>query len=272
MALAFGILMTINSPTLLNALSSLIPSKGENLYLARFLVSVSGFWGMVGLAVLFSFWHFPFFQTRVLLKGSITLLASTAFPVLAGYIFHFLTKKKAHEQDLLVYLLGVVFFVSGTALYFNLSPLFMSMVVGITYSNLTKINEKLYPLLLSTEKPLYIVFLVLIGGLWDMRLGYQVIILVILLFVLRWISFSLPIPIFTRILRFPFVLPPRFGLSFLSLGGIGIAFAISLKLVFPMELTDVFVSAALFMIIFSEFLGPLALKISFNERDKREKT
>ncbi len=180
MALALGLLISLNSPTLINASLAFTPTRGQYFYLARFLVSVSGFWGIVGLALLFSFWHFPFSESNAFISGAIRLMVSTAFPVLFGILFHVLTKRKNQEQDLLVYLLGLVFFVSGAAFYFNLPPLYLGMVLGVTFSNLTKIQEKIYPILLSTEKPLFIIFLLLIGALWEYNIDYKIALLVLL--------------------------------------------------------------------------------------------
>jgi hypothetical protein len=268
--LAFGLLLSINSPTLLNMASSVIPERGNYYYLARFLVSVSGFWGIVGLAIFSCFWHFPVFESKIFLRGSLLLLFSSGFPILIGYLFHFLTRKKTTEEQMLVYLLGLVFFVSGTSFYFNLLPLYMSMVMGITYSNLTRIHEKLYPLLLSTEKPLYITFLILIGALWEVCFDYRLALLVILMILLRFLGYILPMPLFKVILDFPLHLPTRFGLSFLSSGGIGLAFAVSLKLAFPLPLTDVFLSAALFGILITELISPWGVKISVFKLDEEE--
>lgn len=271
MGLAFGLLLSINSPTLLNMASSVIPEKGNYYYLARFLVSVSGFWGIVGLALLSCFWHYPIFESKIFLRGSLLLLFSSGFPLLIGYLFHFLTKKKVSGEQMLVYFLGFVFFVSGTSFYFNLLPLYMSVVMGITYSNLTRIHEKLYPLLLSTEKPLYIIFLILIGALWEVYFDYRLALLVILMILLRFLGYLLPMPLFKVILDFPLRLPTRFGFSFLSSGGIGLAFAVSLKLAFPLPLTDVFLSAALSGILITEFISPWGVRISIFKLDEEER-
>lgn len=272
MALALGLLVSLNSPTLLNAASPLISTKGDYYYLARFLVSVSGFWGIVGLVSLSSFWHYPFSQTGVFFNGLMMLAASTAFPALFGYIFHILTKEKTPGQDLLVYLLGMVFFVSGAAFYFNLSPLYSGMVLGVIFSNLTRTQEKLYPLLLSTEKPLFIVFLILIGALWEFNFDYRIGILVVLIVVLRIVGYVVPLPAVGRMLRFPIRLPSVFGLCFLSSGGIGIAFAVSLKLAYPVPLTDTFLSVALLSIIAGEILSPWGLRFSLSKLKSEKKT
>lgn len=270
MALAFGLLATINSPTLLNAASFALPRKGDYCYLARFLTSISGFWAILGLALLFSFWHFPFFDSRIILMGSILFTSSTLVPITLGYLFHLLTKKRAKEQDILVYLLGFVFFISGAAFYLNLPPLYVSMVMGITYSNLTKIQERLYPLLLSLEKPLYIVFLVLIGAIWEFKFDARIAMLILVLLGSRILGYMLPLRFFRFLLRFPIPLPYLFGFTFLSFGGIGIAFAVSLKLVYTMELTEVFISVALISIIISDFISPWLLKVSLLRLDCKE--
>ena len=270
MAVALGLLLSLNSPTLLSMASNVIPERGNYYYLSRFLVSVSGFWGIVGLSLLSSIWHFPFFELKIFIKGGRFLFLSTAFPILIGFLFHFLTKKRSSEEQMLVYLLGLVFFVSGAAFYFNFPPLYLTMVLGITFSNLTKIHEKLYPILLSTEKPLYIILLILIGALWEVDLDYRVGILTGMIVVLRMIAYILPLPFFKVALDFPLRLPAKFGLCFLSSGGIGVAFAVSMKLAYPLPLTDIFLTIALFGILFTEFISPWGLKRSVFRLDSEE--
>ncbi|MCJ7679091.1 MAG: cation:proton antiporter [Candidatus Aminicenantes bacterium] len=270
MAVAFGILWTIHSPSLINAASGSIPNKGNYYYLARFITSISGFWGIVGLALLNSIWHYPFFKNQPLFYGILVFIGGTVFSVGLGILFFSLTKKRPPEQDLLVFLLGFVFFVSGTAFYFNIPPLYTGMVLGITFSNLTRLHEGIYPLLFSTEKTLYVVFLLLIGALWDFHPNVRIAILVILLIVLRVVGQMLPLPAARRILRFPYPVPLLFGLSFLSTGGVGIAFAVSIKMSFPLPLTDVFLTVALISILATELLSPLALRWSLLKLDRNK--
>ncbi|MBU4203496.1 MAG: hypothetical protein KJ727_07945 [Acidobacteria bacterium] len=269
-AVAFGILWTIHSPSLINAAAGSLPNKGNYYYLARFITSISGFWGIVGLALLDSFWHYPFFKDQPLLYGILVFVGGTVLSVGMGFLFFALTKKRPPEKDLLVFLLGFVFFVSGAAFYFNIPPLYTGMVLGITFSNFTRLHEVIYPLLFSTEKNLYVVFLLLIGALWEFHLDVRIAALVLLLIVLRVAGEMLPLSAARRILRFPFALPPRFGLSFLSTGGVGIAFAVSVKMSFPLPLTDVFLTAALISILATELFSPLALRWSLLKLDRNQ--
>ncbi len=270
MIVALALLLSINSPSLLNFASSEIPKKGRYYYLARFLVSVSGFWAIAGLALISSFWHFPFFENNVFSKGVIFFFSSTIVPVFLGLLFHVLTKRKTSGYDLLVYLLGLVFFAAGAASFFNLPSLFICMVMGITLSNLTRIQEKLYPLLLSSEKPFYIIFLILIGALWEFSFDYKVGLLVVLLLFIRAVGHTFPLRPLGSLLRFSFPLPALYGLCFLSFGGVALAFVVSLKLIYPYPLTDAFVSVALLVIAVSELLSPFVLKKALLKLESRE--
>lgn len=270
MAAGLALLSTLNSPSLLNLSSSMIPQKGDYYFLARFLVSVSGFWGISGLALVSCFWHFPFRVHNVWKEGLMFLVALTVFSVLVGYLFHLLTIKKTADRDLFVFLLSLVFFASGAAFYFNLPPLCICMIMGMTFSNMTKVQEKVYPLLFSTEKPFYIIFLILIGALWEFRFDYKIGLLVGLLLVLRVVGFSTPLRPLGGVLRFPFPLPSLFGLCFLSPGGLSVAFAISIKLVYPQPFTDIVVSVALILIIISELLSPWVLQKSLSRLESKK--
>jgi len=270
MVVALALLMSINSPSLLNFASSEIPKKGRYYYLARFLVSVSGFWAIAGLALISSFWHFPFYEENVFSKGVIFFFSATIIPVFLGLLFHVLTIRKTSGYDLLVYLLGLVFFAAGAASYFNLPSLFICMVMGITLSNLTKIQEKLYPLLLSTEKPFYIIFLILIGALWEFNFDYKTGLLVVLLLFIRAVGYSFSLRPLGFILRFSFPLPALYGFCFLSFGGVALAFVVSLKLIYQYPLTDVFVSVALLVIVVSELLSPLIMKKALLKLESKE--
>jgi hypothetical protein len=200
----------------------------------------------------------------------ILILVSTLIPILLGLLFHTLTKTRIPEQDLLVYLLGMIFFVSGAAFYFNLMPLFVCMVMGIVYSNLTKRHEKIYPVLLAAEKPLYLVLLILIGAFWEIDFNVKIAALVLLLVGLRVSAHMLVMPLLGRLLRFPDKLPVTFGLSLQSAGGLGIAFAVSIYLAYPMDLTNTFLSVALIAIIAGEIFSPLAIKASLYRLGRRE--
>ncbi len=262
MAGALGLLAGIHSPTLLNLVSSWMPKRGHYYYLARFLVSVGGFWGVVGMALLASFWHFPAFGQGIVTKGLILLGVSTVLPFLLGILFHHLTAKRVSESELLVYLLGMVFFVSGAGFYFNLLPLYVCMILGIVYSNLTRRHERIYPILLATEKPLYIVLLILVGALWELDLDLRIVLLVFLLLGLRLVGHVFAAPFWGRLLKFPFRLPLAFGVSLMSAGGLGVAFAVSIKIAYPMALTDTFLSITLIAIILGEIISPWAIKVS----------
>jgi hypothetical protein len=113
----------------------------------------------------------------------------------------------------------------------------------------------------------YIIFLILIGALWEFNLDYKIALLVVILLILRVVGYSFPLRPLGKILRFSFPLPALFGLCFLSSGGIAVAFIVSLKLIYPFPLIDVFVSVALIATVLNELLSPWALKNSILKLD-----
>lgn len=270
MAVSFGLLISLNSPILLNAAAFSMQKKGRYYYLARFLVSVSGFWALLGLSVVTSFWHFPIPISRSLQQGSVLMVVSTAFPILLGWMFHFMTRRKTPEPELLVWLLGLVFFVSGASYTFHFPPLYVCMVLGVTFSNLTKKHEKIYRLLFQTEKPLYIILLILTGALWKFNPDYGSALLVGVLILARGLAYALSFPAFKTLFGFPWKLPFRFGMSFFSFGGIGVAFAVSLHQIYHLPESDLFLSAALLSIFFNEIISPAGLRLSLSRIDAGE--
>ncbi len=262
MAISLGILASVSSSSFLPLASPLIPHKGEYYRLARFSTSTDDFWGLWGIAIITSFWHYPFFKQQIFLKGLFLFLGAIIFCALLSIIFHTLARKINDPKELLALLLGTIFFASGTASYFNLSPIFVSMLFAFIFTRLTKLHEKIYPIFISTEKPFYIIFLILIGALWNITLNLKVILLIFIFVITRIISYSFSLPILNKFLKFSFPLPPIYGLSFLSQGGIAIAMAINFKQIYSLPLTDIFLTIALLGILVNEILAPFGLRIS----------
>ncbi|MCP2519315.1 hypothetical protein NLC26_03060 [Candidatus Aminicenantes bacterium AC-708-M15] len=262
MAISFGILASISSSSFLPFFSNLIPHKGEYYRLAVFSNNIDDFWGIWGFALITSFWHFPFFREKIFIKGLLLFLGSIIFCGLLSIIFHLLTKVINDQREILTLLFGMVFFASGAASFFNLSPIFICMLFGFILTRLTKLHDRIYPVFLSVEKPLYIIFLILIGALWNISIDISVILLIFIFVGSRIGGSVLYLPLLKKILKFPINLPPLYGLTFLSQGGMAIALAINIKLIYSLPLTDIFLTVALLGILINEFLAPIGLKVS----------
>ncbi|NIP90197.1 MAG: hypothetical protein GWO21_15090, partial [Gammaproteobacteria bacterium] len=52
------------------------------------------------------------------------------------------------------------------AAHLHLSALFMNLIVGIVLCNFSERQDRFYRLLISAEKPLYGIMLILAGALW----------------------------------------------------------------------------------------------------------
>ena len=262
MAVFLGVLASISSSSFLPFFSNLIPHKGEYYRLALYSNNIDDFWGIWGFAIITSFWHFPFFREKIFIKGFLLFLSSIVFCSLLSVIFYLITKVVNEQREILTLVFGMVFFASGVAAFFNLSPIFVCMFFGFILTRLTKLHHRIYPVFLSVEKPFYIIFLILIGALWNISIDISVILLVFIFLGSRIAASTLYLPLLKKILKFSINLPPLYGLTFLSQGGMAIALAINIKLIYSLSLTDVFLTVALLGILINEFLAPIGLKVS----------
>ncbi len=71
----------------------------------------------------------------------------------------YLVKKIINKLEISAVLFGTIFFVSGLSSMFHFSPLFVSMLCGVIFSNLTRRHSYFMKILNPTEKPIYIIFL-----------------------------------------------------------------------------------------------------------------
>jgi Kef-type K+ transport system membrane component KefB len=202
--------------------------------LTRFLfyvASVDAVVGIVALQVTYAVYH-P--STAVAVAGfgwGVWLAIATAAPIVFGVFFLWVTRPKPERDELTLFLLGLVVFEAGTALYLGLSPLFVSMLTGAFIANMSPLRRRVYAVLHTWEKPIYVVLLILAGAL----LGATPILVLPLAaaYILirgaakylagrgarRWVPLPLPVPSAT-------------GLGLVPQGGISLAMALSAALTY----------------------------------------
>jgi Sodium/hydrogen exchanger family len=182
--------------------------------------------------------------------------------IVCGIVFVWLNRSRPTPEELVLFLLGSCAFAAGVALQWDLSPLFVSAIMGVVVANLIPSTQRIQVVLTRWEKPVYVTFLLLAGVLLEaptwlvfpMAAGY-----VLLRFVAKAASASL----LCRLVRFDFDVPKRLGLGLVPQGGVAIAMAVSATLMY----TDVRVrgldaEAVLFAVVvmgvaLSELAGPV---------------
>ncbi|MFQ5560579.1 MAG: cation:proton antiporter [Nitrospinota bacterium] len=111
------------------------------------------------------------------LKPLLWLAISLAMGVISGRLFKFLTTGIHKESVILSLLFGTIAFTAGMADLLGLSPIFVSMVSGITFANSSLRKEYIFGVLAHREHTVYILFLVLAGTTLEItpNMGYWLI-------------------------------------------------------------------------------------------------
>jgi len=91
--------------------------------------------------------------------SAITAMAMAAF-------YRFMGSDRLKPEEEMTAALGFIALLSGLALYLRLSPLFLTLLCGVALANMLKPTDNIYKLLYSTEKPFYVILLIISGLLW----------------------------------------------------------------------------------------------------------
>ena len=134
--------------------------------LLRYISSIDAVVGLVALGFAFCLMHAEpviGFDAGVDLQW---FVLSLGIGIAMGFMLYLLTRVRCREEELLIFVVGMVTFSSGIALYLELSPLFVNATMGITMANLPGSKDRIFNLVAQLERPFYIVFLILAGAIW----------------------------------------------------------------------------------------------------------
>jgi hypothetical protein len=188
--------------------------------------------------------------------------------VVCGILFLWFTRPRPGGEELVLFLLGIAAFASGAALQLQLSPLFVSVVMGAVVANLSPDPDRVFRVLQEWEKPIYVVFLMLAGALLSFS-TFWIVVLALAYALLRAGGKVVGGMAMVRLLPFRFQTPKRFGLGLLPQGGISLAMAISVVLTYSgMEMNgisavDFLFGVVVLGVILSELSGPFLTRNVF---------
>jgi hypothetical protein len=223
--------------------------------LLRYISSFDAMVGLVALGLAFCLMH-----TRPVIGfeagiGLQWFFLSLSLGVVMGFLLHLLTQLRCSEEELLIFVVGMVLFSSGVALYFKLSPLFINAIMGLLLANLPGPKDRIFRLLVVLEKPFYIVFLILAGAIWRPGSAW-VLPLAALYLGLRFAGKVSGGYLAARAETVDSRPPPTLGLGLISQGGMAIAMVMNYYQLSSDPITDVVVTTVLIAVIVSELAGP----------------
>jgi Kef-type K+ transport system membrane component KefB len=274
LAAALAAIASITAPTAISILILEQRPRGPNCEMLRVIASVDGVVGLVLFNLVLS-WVNP---GRLIPSagGGQALNAlgwfglSCLIGLLAGLLFCVLFDRRASRGEMIVSLSGVVIFASGIAYNCGVSPLFVLLIAGVVLANYSHRSEHVYQVLGRLEQPAFIVFLVLVGALWQPKLAY-VEYLVVAFIGLRILGKTLGFRLAARAVRLPVEPYPWLGLGLLSQGGLALAMIANLTImqgvgVGRFESTlSIIQTVVLFSILLNEFVAPSLTRLTLRK-------
>lgn len=252
----------ISTPAGIALISNTFLVRGHVSQLLFFIASLDAMVGMLALQLIYAF-HRGFVLDAVFGARSgvewvgVALLLGAIF----GVLFLWLTRPRPERDEIMLFLLGLVVFASGAALYLGLSPLFVSAVAGAVVANLSPLRRRVFALLQAWEQPIYVILLILAGALLDFP-TWLVIPLALAYLVVRAVAKVAAGYFATHVIRLSFAAPPDLGAGLIPQGGISLAMAISIALTYGaleldgFALADMVFSTVVLGVVASELLGP----------------
>lgn len=257
-----GATACIGTPAGIAMVSANFLVRGNVARLLFFIGSIDAVVGIVALQILYILRLPPdhIFGLENFGFGAWFFLA-TGLGVVCGILFLWLTRTSTDRDEFVLFLMGISALASGAALRMGLSPLFVSMVMGVIVANVAKDRRRVFRALVRWEKPIYVLLLILAGAL--VRLPSIWIIPLVGAYVLTRAGAKVAsTAAMAAIHPVEFPIPRRLGLASVSQGGISVAMAASAMLtLWGLELYSLDAAAMVFStvvlgVVVSDLVGP----------------
>ncbi|MCF8067621.1 MAG: hypothetical protein K9L30_03435 [Desulfobacterales bacterium] len=231
-----------------------IKEHQDNILLLRYISSIDGLSAMtvLGIAYYFRMLYFPLASrlSEPLWGGIIVLM--TCIGLLFLYIL-FLSQRH-DEGELALIVIGMVIFTSGTASLLNFSPLLANFFMGFCLVNITREKERIFQMLISVEKPVYLLLLFFLGAGW-IPVSIWIVIPAAAYCIFRAAGKLAGGYAVTHISPGMKQYPEHLGFGLLEQGGLAPAILLDFNKSFPFDVVPMAISVVLVAIIFNDFIS-----------------
>lgn len=192
---------------------------------------------------------------------SIALVLGLAF----GLLFLFLSRRKPSNDETVLFLLGLAVFLAGSAVTLGVFTVVVAMIAGMVVANVSRYQRRVYDRLQEWVGPIYIVLLVLVGSVVDVR-TWWVVALGVGYAVLRAIAKVIGAWVARYMTALPRELPPFLGAGLIAQGGMSIVLALSVAVGYRgLDATDprpanILLSVVAIGVLFSDLGAPIAAR------------
>lgn len=262
--LAAAATAAVSTPAGVALISRTFRVKGPLTRLIFYVASLDAVVGIIALQLTYAVFH-PVSAAVAGFGWGVWMGIAVAAGVVFGVFFLWLTRPRPERDELTLFLLGLVMFEAGTALYLGISPLFVCMITGVVAANMSPSRRRAFSILQSWERPVYVVVLILAGALisftdWvtiPLALGYAV---------LRAAAKYGGSAVSARLVPLPFDVPLGTGGGLIAQGGISLAMGLSATLTYGAvsgsagAAVRVAIGAIVLGVAASELVGPFVTR------------
>jgi hypothetical protein len=264
-ALVMAIIIPESSVSFVVWSSKFFKKHFQHVRLCSFIASSDNFFPILVTGIVFSLYRYhPELHEISSIPGTgflISFAIQLGIGIMSGLLLHFLLKRIEEKLEISAVLLGVIFFISGLSLMFNYSPLFVAMITGAVFSNLTRRHSYFLKIINPTEKPIYLIFLVFLT-VQKAELDMGLVLLAVILLAVKLLSKGMTFKALNLVKPDRFDTSSYFSYILLPLGSIVPAIILDLFIAFPDETTRKIAGIFIFSQLFLELFAPAAIKIA----------
>ncbi|MDP8223463.1 MAG: cation:proton antiporter [Candidatus Lernaella stagnicola] len=229
--------------------------RGDIAQAIRVSAALDDLPGLILFGVMFALLPGDLISAAGVFSGPAWILLSILIGVVLGLMMKSLTIMATDTQVQLVVVMGLIAFGAGAAAFIHLSPIFVGAVAGVTLANTTGRKETVFELLASSEKTIYVLFLVLVGCHWAPA-AEHLLALTLLYLGVRAAGKVLGGIVGASLIG---VQQPRQrfgGLAMLGQGGLAIAMALNYAWTYEAPISPTVMTVLIVGVLINELIGP----------------
>lgn len=235
--------------------SDIMTKRSDTINYLRYMSSM----GSISALLLFSLVYL--FQVPIIanpswlqLSGYEIWIVVTANAALL-LLYNLFLAQRRNKKELGLVIIGMIVLTSGAASTLCFSPLIANFVMGACIVNTTREKERIFSLLISIEKPVYLLLLVFLGAGWAPTSLWYLPMALIFCFV-RFAGKLSGGYLASQINKPQNHFPPTIGLGLLEQGGIPLAILFDFQQGFPGQPIASVVAFAIIALIINDMASP----------------
>lgn len=168
--LVLASIASVSAPTGVSAVVRRFHAHGMTARMLQYICGSNAVIGITIFGITLAFFRPDGPAKWGFVSGFVWIAVTVGVGVLLGFLYHVFLALRLSSNERLVVAVGTIVLAAGAASYIDVSPIFLSMIVGVVLANFSDSQDRLFRLLVTAERPLFGFMLILAGAHW---LGFE---------------------------------------------------------------------------------------------------